>query len=317
MYADEINQRHFRWNGSPKLFHSIQDYRLHLEAAGRATGTIECYLKSLLSLATALGNTALKNISDVDVARAVIGLQRLKTVNNERLSDVTMNRTRSVYRAFFKWAFETGRIQSNPAKLLFRARASSMPTVPMTAEEVSRLLKTVRESNEPLALRDEALFATYAFTGIRRTEALALKVTDYDPVDLTIYIRQSKNGIKRVQPVPFCLARALNGLLKELNSSGCDQAATPIFSGRPSGLPLSARQAQNRFDKWKTPAGIRKDLTIHSFRAGFANRLFRTTGNIHLVARAMGHSDIRSTELYIEKDISVIREAVEDAFEVR
>jgi site-specific recombinase XerC len=80
---------------------------------------------------------------------------------------------------------------------------------------------------------------------------------------------------------------------------------------------LSARQAQNRFDKWKTPAGIRKDLTIHSFRAGFANRLFRTTGNIHLVARAMGHSDIRSTELYIEKDISVIREAVEDAFEVR
>ncbi|MCL4492389.1 MAG: site-specific integrase [Nitrospirae bacterium] len=91
----------------------------------------------------------------------------------------------------------------------------------------------------------------------------------------------------------------------------------PLFPGRYIHRPLSFRQAQARFDKWKNIAGIRKGLTIHSFRAGFATLLYRVTGDILLVARAMGHSDVRSTDRYVGNNMPAIREAMGKTFMVR
>jgi len=59
------------------------------------------------------------------------------------------------------------------------------------------------------------------------------------------------------------------------------------------------RQAKERFDKRKELAGIRPQITIHSFRAGFATVLYRTTQDLLLVAHALGHKDVRTTEKYI------------------
>ena len=81
--------------------------------------------------------------------------------------------------------------------------------------------------------------------------------------------------------------------------------------GGNTGQPMSARQVQVRFDNWKKLAGIRKKLTIHSFRAGYATSLYETTGDIFLVARAMGHRDVSTTLRYINTNSSVLKRAVE------
>jgi site-specific recombinase XerD len=55
-------------------------------------------------------------------------------------------------------------------------------------------------------------------------------------------------------------------------------------------------------------------LTINSFRAGFATLLYRTTGDIWLVARALEHNSVATTRRYIETDSEDIRKALERAF---
>jgi integrase/recombinase XerD len=295
------------------LSRALNDFMKHLQAAGRSKSTIVSYHRDLDRLMKILGDKEMDSIKDSHVNDAVIRLCSCNRGKSKR-SAVSMNRLKSVYRSFFRWSFETERISRNPARFLFMTRTSSQPTMPITIEEIKLLLRTIHESDDPLALRDEALFAVYAFTGIRRAEALALRIKDYDPVAMTICLVQTKGGVKRMQPVSSYLACILNKLICRMKDN---DRCSPLFPGRKHWLlPLSLRQVQNRFDKWKTLAGIRNDLTIHSFRAGFANLLYESTGDIHLVATAMGHSDIRSTSYYVKNNIYSVRKAIEKVFAI-
>lgn len=290
----------------------IQDFLIHLKAAGRARSTVLSYQRDLEWLAGALGDIDVRQITRRHLESAVIKSANL-SINGLNRSAVTMNRIKSAYRSFFKWARESERISYDPASSIHLARTESQRTVPITTEEIASLLCKIRSSDDAQAGRDEALFATYAFTGIRRAEALALRANHYDKITRTLHLPRTKNGNKRRQPVPSCLAEILEGYLADSMQPGRSDTC-PLFPGRDPEQPLSVRQAQVRFDKWKNLSGIRSRLTIHSFRAGFATSLYRTTRDSLLVSRALGHSKVQTTIGYIDEDMLTIRDATERTF---
>jgi integrase len=87
-----------------------------------------------------------------------------------------------------------------------------------------------------------------------------------------------------------------------------------MFPGRSSTKPLSTKQVQLRFEVWKIAAGLRSELTIHSFRSGFATRLHQVSRSPLLVSRALGHRDPTTTARYIAEDQTALKEALEKAF---
>jgi integrase len=177
------------------------------------------------------------------------------------------------------------------------------------------LLATIKQSDDMHSDRDEALFATYAYTGLRRSEVLSLTLLDYDHVSGVLYLSRPKNGGRQLKIVPSPLADILKKRIRVVLRDHVSLTRSVFFPGRSADQPMSARQVQVRFDKWKKLAGIRKTLTIHSFRAGFATSLYETTGDIFLVARAMGHRDVSTTMRYINTNSSVLRRAVEYTFQ--
>ncbi len=56
-------------------------------------------------------------------------------------------------------------------------------------------------------------------------------------------------------------------------------------------------------------ANINKDITTHSLRHTFASDLLRECKNIRIVQKALGHSDISSTQIYTH----IVDEELEDA----
>lgn len=292
---------------------AILDFLFHLRATGRAKSTIECYLRELNFLVTILGDIPLSHVTAKNLENTLIRRGRAG-FSDITLSPVTMNRIRSVYRSFFRWARETGLTVSNPAACLRMAKTGARFTPPISPEEVNRLLATIGSSGDRRAGRDMALFSVYAFTGIRRAEALALCAVDYDPDLRILNIRRGKGGQRRIQPVPARLAKILEKYIARLfRHHGLDEDL-PLFPGRYPDRPLSVRQANERFDKWKRLAGIDPRITIHSFRAGFATTLYGTTRDLLLVAHALGHRDIRTTEKYIAPNPAGIRKSMEAAF---
>jgi integrase len=144
---------------------------------------------------------------------------------------------------------------------------------------------------------------------------LPLTLQDYDPGSGVLQLAWTKNGGGQIKFVPSPLADILTKRIRVLRRDNMSLRRSMIFPGRSADQPMSARHVQIRFDKWKKLAGIRKTLTIHSFRAGFATSLYETTGDIFLVARAMGHRDVSTTMRYINTNSTVLRRAVEYTFQ--
>ena len=287
---------------------AVSGFQRHLKAAGLAPGTIDSYLHTLACLADIVGYASLTWLTAEMIERVVVSLSGGRSAS-------TMNRIKSTFRSFFSWAADSGIISRNPTAKLSLTKAAARYTEPIRACEIETFLKTIYSSGDRYSERDYTLFAIYAFAGVRRAEALALRVMDYDAASRTLYLPRTKGGHARRQPVPRRLADALERHIRRLpKGNGSVSAIDCLFRGRNKHWPLSARQSHTRFDKWKAASGIRNNLTIHSFRSGFATLLHQQTGDIQLVANALGHADIRTTQRYIRLNMRTVREAVERAF---
>jgi len=294
---------------APDFEGAVRDYLTHLAAGGRSPATIESYESTLRALGTALkGNVRLSTISAHRLDAAVAALSGPAAPGPCDRSQATLNRYRSTFRVFFRWAFETGRLRSNPAAGLRLANAESAPTPPIRPEETKRFLAAIHASGDSLRLRDQALFALYALTGLRRAEALALDIPDYDAGDHSIRVRNGKGRRPRVVPVVTALGAVLNEFMRGFPGRG-----GKLFPGRAPGGGLTPRQANRRFQLWKVAAHLREELTIHSFRSGFATAVHNASNDLTLVSRALGHHDLRSTLRYVAPDRGKLTKAIEAA----
>ncbi len=73
------------------------------------------------------------------------------------------------------------------------------------------------------------------------------------------------------------------------------RAALSLSERRPRGDPY-------RFTFWLRRSGIRRRMSVHALRHTFATLLYRTSGDLLLVSRALGHRDIRTTQRYVHID---------------
>ncbi|MCL4512342.1 MAG: tyrosine-type recombinase/integrase [Bacteroidetes bacterium] len=313
-----------RWKGTRRnetsLRSAIDGYLDHLRASSLSLNTIYCYSRDLQRLLKEFGDINLKRISEEMLDKHIIHICSESSsqpagrtgLREAHRSVSTINRIKIVYRSFFKWCFTKQLIENDLAPEIRLSKHLSQETVPIRTEEITRLLKVISDSTDPLAGRDKALFSVYAFSGIRKSEALALKVSDYDNLSKTISLQRSKGSSKKLQSIPSILSKILNGYV-ESNLKDAE-LSSPLFPGQTPNAFLSGRQASNRFDKWKKVAGIRDNLTIHSFRTAYASQLYRVSKDPLLVSHAMGHSSFNTTKRYIKEGFFDIGTVLEKTF---
>ena len=110
---------------------ALERYILHLRASGRSGATLESYRGSLGWLGNRLGNEiVLPAITSDGLNEAMVAL--LAGGAGPALSEVTGNRHRSAWRAFFRWAQAEGYIAINPARQLHLAWVDALPTMPIS-----------------------------------------------------------------------------------------------------------------------------------------------------------------------------------------
>ncbi|MFH1283614.1 MAG: tyrosine-type recombinase/integrase [bacterium] len=86
-----------------------------------------------------------------------------------------------------------------------------------------------------------------------------------------------------------------------------DPDAFLFISERRDQMTLSA--VQKRFKLWARLAGLNARYSIHSARHSYATALYRSTKDLRMVQKQLGHSNCRITEVYAD----VLREDVEKA----
>jgi site-specific recombinase XerC len=205
-------------------------------------------------------------------------------------------------RGFCAFACAAGYARVDPARLVRRARCPAPQPQGLTEAEAERLIAVLATAGTEAERRDQALFVTMLKTGIRLGTAVALDVRDLDLDAGELHLRVLKNGGRDVVFVP----KDIFGLLREHVHGRVEGALFPAADGER----LGARQVHRRLAEWARRAGIEKPVHPHTLRHAFAQRLFRATSNVLLVARALCHRSVASTQVYVRPDDAMVRRAL-------
>ena len=77
------------------------------------------------------------------------------------------------------------------------------------------------------------------------------------------------------------------------------------------GGKLDSSYVKQTVKRYAREAGIEKDITPHTLRHSFATDLYRETTNIRLTQKALGHSNLATTQIYTH----IVDEKLEGALE--
>jgi integrase/recombinase XerC len=232
----------------------------------------------------------------------------LCTPTGEPRAAISVNRTKSALRSFFAFCVESGFVHENPARLIRSSPARAKEPSTLEPGEIERICAVLAQKTGTLADRNRLIFEVLLGTGIRLGSLVGLSRGDVDLESYTLHILAKGGGRERVFLSPALVALLAHHLGESAPQSPCGPNL-PVFRSK-SGRRLGARQIQLNFARWLGLAGITRPFSIHSLRHTFATRLYRRTGDLYLVQRALGHRQITTTEIYARVSDDTLRRAV-------
>lgn len=242
--------------------------------------------------------------------------RRNVSVNTQRLA---LNALIFLYKKFLNK--EIGQLKFTYAK--------RRPHVPVVFSH-NEAMDAIDQLKEPYKLMTELLYGS----GLRMQECLSLRVKDIDFAQLQICVRSGKGNKDRFTLLPEPVVKRLRRQIAEvkrlhefdlargfgevympdaLNRKYPNQAKSLLWqflfpsrdicidprSGAKRRHHRHASAFSKNLNRAFRRAGILKKCTAHTFRHSFATRLLETGYDLKLIQSLMGHSDIRTTEIYL------------------
>lgn len=164
-----------------------------------------------------------------------------------------------------------------------------LPVV-LSQKEVMRLI------GSPALLKHRIVLALLYGCGLRRFELLNIKLPDVDLDRKMLHIRQGKGSKDRYVPLGEHLSRGLGTYIK------AEHPYVWLINGKDNKGQLG--QFSKSGVQWiiKTAskgAGIKKHVTSHVLRHSYATHLLEMGLDIMTLKELLGHSDIRTTLVYL------------------
>ena len=225
----------------------------------------------------------------------------------EKVSKRTQAHILSSLRSFFDWMILEGERKDNPCDSVDPPKLGRYLPAVLSEEEVTAILESV-DLKDWMGLRDRAILEVLYGCGLRVSEAVGLRISD-------VYLKEGfvriigKGDKQRIVPLGEPAAEAVSKYL-ELRPEPADSASEDILFLNRFGRPLSRVSMFNLVKQQALLAGIRKEISPHTFRHSFATHLIEHGADLRAVQEMLGHESILTTEIYTHIDSSTWQAAV-------
>jgi site-specific recombinase XerD len=172
------------------------------------------------------------------------------------------------------------------------------PAQALRKEEIQAILRALRGVT-PVEVRNRALVVTLWRAGLRISEALALRPTDFDAERNELRVLRGKGGKSRTVAVDVqCSERISQWLSVRRQRWPAVRANATIFCTR-TGEPMRASYARDFLHQAAREAGIDRRVHPHAFRHSFTVELVREGVPMPMIQRLLGHSNLATTSTYV------------------
>lgn len=189
-------------------------------------------------------------------------------------------------------------LTENPAKSLTLPKKDAATRHVVSDDDLAKLLEGVerQKAGKRLAL-ERAMLYTLAFSGVRWSELLDLRVGNFDAGAGTLLVAHGKGEKSRLlYPTPECVS-TIAVWLAERAKMGCKHDFLFAFD---IARPMGDAGTRAMFEDIKARSGLggADHIKPHAFRRGMATRMIRAGADILSVGAALGHSQIATTLIY-------------------
>lgn len=287
----------------------IQGFRAHLLLErGLSGNTISAYVADIAKLAEFCEQPGrAKSPSGVSTSDLLDFLKLLAELGLGRRSQA---RLLSALKTFYKYLAMENLITENPTELLEGPRILRTIPVTLTVGEVRRILGAVDVST-PHGLRNRAILEILYACGIRVSELCALRTLHVN-AELGFIKVLGKGNKERLVPVGEEALRQIELYKIHVRNKlpSIPAADEPYLFLNRRGKKLSRVMVFNIVVETARAAGIKKQVSPHTFRHSFATHLIEGGADLKAVQDMLGHESILTTEVYTHLDNAFLRETL-------
>ncbi|HEY4346880.1 MAG TPA: tyrosine-type recombinase/integrase [Gaiellaceae bacterium] len=249
-----------------------------LASAGISDATRRGYASDLRDFAGWYGNAELERIDARILADYTSDLGRARP--GGKLAPATISRRLSSIRSLLRFTLGPSHVPDVP---MARRRGRRLPDAPKI-EEIDAILESF-SGDEPLAVRNRALFELTYSAGLRSAEVVGLDLGDVDFEQEHLLVRKGKGSKERVVPLG-------------------EEAAYRVARYLHEARPVLARGAENAL--FLSTRGRRLDTSTmrrllphpHRLRHAFATHLLEGGADLRTIQELLGHSSLSTTQIY-------------------
>ena len=275
----------------------IRDYRYYLTLERRMSpNTVASYVSDIEAFLGKWEDRSLQDFTRDDILGYLAG------TTEKGLSKRSQARLMSALRSFFKWTVLEGDRKTNPCDGIEAPKLGRYLPAVLSVEEVTAILDSV-DPHSQTGARDRALLETLYGCGLRVSEAAGLRISDIFFEEGFVRII-GKGDKQRIVPLGEVAAGAIRAYLDGRAPAAAPEYEDFLFLNR-FGKPLSRVSVFNLVKRQALVAGIRKEISPHTFRHSFATHLIENGADLRIVQEMLGHESILTTEIYTHVESSV------------
>ncbi len=272
---------------------------------GLAENSVKAYRRDLFKLAAYCEdqNWMPLNMDLKALEEAVMHLSK------EGISANSQARFISSLKGFYKYLVLEDYRASNPAELLNAPRLSRKLPVYLEEDEVAAMINSV-DLSKPEGMRNKAILETLYGCGLRVSELTDLRISDLFLKEDIIRVN-GKGNKERLIPINALAQKRIELYRKEV------RVHQEIIRGQEDflflnrrGKKLSRAMIFNIVKEAAYKAGIRKEISPHTFRHSFATHLVKHGADLRAVQDMLGHESITTTEIYTHLSQQQLRDTI-------
>lgn len=267
--------------------------------------TSSSYKNDLDKYQTYLHEKNIYNTKDISKSDIENYLEMLKQTNVE-ISSIARKLT--TIKAFHNYLFQKQILTIDVSETIERPKLrKKLPNV-LTVDEVDKLLNI--DCKTKFDYRNKSMLELMYGTGLRISELLDLKLTDFD-LENCIIRCYGKGRKERIVPIGEYTMESLNAYLKVRNmllkKKNCEYLYLNNLGGRLSRFSFFKILKNMLQEK-----GIHKDVSPHSLRHSFATHMLEYGADLRSIQELLGHSDISTTKIYTHISNNKIKKEYEE-----
>lgn len=284
----------------------IKKYHQYLKLEkGLSPNTVEAYRTDLEKLLRFLET---EEIGVTDVSLEV--LERFAAgLHDIGIHPRSQARILSGIKSFFHFLVLADYIEGDPSELLEGPKIGFKIPEVLTLEEIDDIIAAIDlSSNE--GQRNRAILETLYSCGLRVSELCNLKISDlyFDEGFIKV---EGKGSKQRLVPISPRAIKEINYWFLDRNSRWKIKEGFEdyVFLAR-WGKNISRIMVFHLIKELAEQAGIRKNISPHTFRHSFATHLLEGGANLRAIQCMLGHESIATTEIYTHIDRHRLRSEI-------